>query len=152
MSQRTNEGIRDLYSHTSRVWNSAVTLLLAGMAFSLTVMFSDYFKALSDNLTILISVLIWGSGLFGFLRIVELGCQLQYLESQIILPSGLTLSQYSEDIPRIRALRRYNPAQAQQLRGINVQFTQFGWQHVIGLIIWTIIVVIILLSNLNIIK
>jgi len=111
------EALRAFYSHTSRVWNSAVTLTLAGAAFSATVMLSELFRSIPYFFRFIIGISLYLGVCYGFLRIVEIGVQLQFLERQIRLGRATSLLGYiNQNIPRIRH-RRLNDEQAERLRG-----------------------------------
>lgn len=136
------------YSHTSRVFNSAVALTLASMAFYVSIFKSlielpEYMKT-PINLAIIIACILYFAVLYGVIRIVELNNQIQLLES-IIQINEDTLHQFINDtIPRFRRMhRRFSQEELQLLRRGELPFLcKFNLAHLLAILIWTIIFVI----------
>ena len=84
--------LREYYSHISRVWNSAVTITMAGIAVSAAAMFSAQFDGLIFPIRLILTIFFYLVIMyFGFFRIIEIGNQLMFLETEIKVKNDLTL-------------------------------------------------------------
>jgi hypothetical protein len=147
------EGMQLFYSHTSRVWNSAVALTLTGVAISIATMLSSSFPFRDVNLLdsipigVPIGIIMYTAVVYGFWRVVELGCQLQFLETQIKM-NGKTLLEYiSGDVPRIKFHKRLSLEKAKELEGKNITLKRFAKQHWLGLVVWTALFMLVFISR-----
>jgi hypothetical protein len=120
-----SDNLKDYYAHVSRVWNSAITMTMAGIALSVAAMFTTAFNELSIILRIFFVIIFYlAIVFFGFYRIVELSCQIQFLETQLTV-DGKTLLEYisGEDgkggkVPRVTWLfKRMSIEEAKALEG-----------------------------------
>ena len=144
IERERRDALRDIYSHTSRVWNSSVTIAIAGAALSVTLMLSGFFGAMCIYSRSLLGIFLWTGVTFGLVRVVEMGYQLQFLESEIRVSVGSTLLEYiNNDIPRIR-LKRLTQDEAQAMRRKKVGLMQFAIQHWVALVAWTIFVIVMI--------
>jgi hypothetical protein len=151
------------YSHTSRVWNSAITLTLAGAAISIAVIASDLLGKIAlfyGTLTAFVLALpLWAVVVYGLVRVVELGKQLQFLESEIGFPPETSSSESSlleyinREVPRLRFLGFHNrptTPEAQQLRGRGISIRDFARQHWVALLVWTAVFLVVCFLRLEV--
>jgi hypothetical protein len=127
--------IRDFYAHTSRVWNSSVTITVAIIALSITALFS--IRDLSIIWRIIVAIGFFVTVIYlGFYRVVELGCQLQFLETELRVQRGNkdeTLLEYisgkngdAGNVPRLsRTYNRFCLDDARELKGQKIGFSKF---------------------------
>jgi hypothetical protein len=136
------EALLAFYSHTSRVWNSAITLTLAGAGVSIAVvtsgLFGKVYSRLGFWLVFALAVLLYLGVVYGLMRVVELGEQLQLLESEIEFrpeaysPRSSLLEYISDKVPRIGSRERLTKGEVQRLRGRKLSILEFYWQHIMG--------------------
>ena len=141
-----SENLKDYYSHTSRTWNSAVTITMAAIALSIAVMFTQQFTSLSIVIRVFLAIAFYlGIVVFGFYRIVEMGCQIQFLETQLTV-NGKTLLEYvsgedgkSGKVPRMAwFFKRMSLADAKALEGKKIGFSRFAKQHFLEVVLLAI--------------
>lgn len=150
----SDNSLKEFYSHTSRVWNSAVTITVAGVALSVAAMFSQPFNSLLFLVRILLAVGFYLAIVFiGFYRIVELGYQLQFLETELKM-NGVSLLEYisgedgeSGNVPRMLFFKkRLSLREAKSLKGKKIGLSMFAKQHYIGLAALAILYAIVLIG------
>lgn len=117
--------LKEFYSHTSRVWNSAATLTMAGIALSIAAMLTQTFRDMILDYRVGIAIVFYFGILYGFLRMVELGSQLQYLESQIKINNETLLNYVNHKVPRI-GFKRLTNDEAKNLEGKRICFSDFS--------------------------
>jgi hypothetical protein len=142
---KQENSIKDFYSHTSRSWNSAVTITIAVIALSVTALFS-----LGNVSKILSAIFAVSSYIavvyFGFYRIVELGCQLQFLETYLKVEDATLLEFVSGkkgdegNVPRLKwTWKRMGVDEAQALKGKMIDFSYFRKHHRLELVLLAIL-------------
>jgi len=149
--QQDQDTLLAFYSHTSRASNSAIALTLAGMALFISIL--PFFTPLPILFRIFLASILYGAVVYGFIRIIEMNVQMQFLESMIRI-NEITLLQFiNQTVPRFwrRTHRRFNQEQIQALQRDNWPLRRcFNPAHWIAIAIWTLIFMIaiyILLST-----
>jgi hypothetical protein len=147
----SENSLKEFFSHTSRVWNSAVTITMAGIALSVAAMFTQPFISLPIFLRVLLVITFYlGIVFFGFYRILELGCQLQFLETELKVNDASLLEYISGkdgktgNIPRIGFFRRLSLEEAKHLKGKKIGLSMFVTHHRFELVVLAISYAVIL--------
>lgn len=135
------------YSHTSRVWNSAVTLTLGSAAFCVSILSTQLFSLLTIDMRFILAFILYGAVIYGFFRIAEISLQLEFLESRI-QTNGTTLLQFiNQNVPRWGGTHtRRTQEQIEELRRNNWRPLR-SWlcrQHTTAIIGWTLIFAILM--------
>ena len=133
------------YSHTSRVFNAATTLMLAGMAFFIAILNPVKDLEINPILDIrpIILFIIFLAITYDIVRIVELNLQLQYLEYNILYKECNLHQFVNENLPRWKIHKRSSeeeminfPHGKQSTLQIIKQFSGIHW---LTLIFWIVI-------------
>jgi hypothetical protein len=146
--------IRDFYAHTSRVWNSTVTITVAMFALSITALFA--IKEISIIWRVVVALSSFTALVYlGFYRIVEFGCQLQFLETELIVRTEngeQTLLEFINGVdgnggyvPRIRSFKRLSLEAARNLKGLPFCFSYFAKNYIKELLVLGIIYILVLI-------
>jgi hypothetical protein len=154
--EKPEKQLKELYSHTSSVWNSAVTLTMAGIALSAAAMFSAPFNSLIFEYRVILSIIFYFTiEYFGFFRIIEISNQLMFLETEIMVEKDLSLFEYisgkdgkTGNFPRNISVffGRMTLEEAKALRGAHSRLPKFRKQHLIGIVSLAIFYIAILVG------